>query len=130
MSILRVKSTVLRMSNDFLIRKTILFFKYMDVSATYLSSPRKTTYHFKCNAIKRNSTHSEATKTKWYRLYPSLTQIEMTMHAPALVQQFTHLVRLNRSHRLSYLLRKIANITGKIQQEKTDRHKKTSKQYT
>ena len=67
---------------------------------------------------KKNSTHSEATKTKWCRLYPSLTQIEMTMHAPALVQQFTHLVHPNRSHRLSYLLRKIADMTKKYNKRK------------
>ena len=85
---------------------------------------QKTTYNFNRNAIKKNSTHTEATKTMWYRLYPSLTQIEMTMHAPALVQQFTHLVHPNRSHRRSYLLRKIADMTGKVQQEKTDKHKK------
>ena len=35
---------------------------------------------------------------------------KMTMHAPALVQQFTHLVHSNRPHRPSYLLRKIACI--------------------
>ena len=38
------------------------------------------------------------------------------MHAPALVQQFTHLVHPNRSHRLSYLLRKIADIHTKNEQ--------------
>ena len=91
----------------------------MGFSATHHSS---SACHFKRNA-KKNNTHSEATKTKWYRLYPSLTQIEMTMHAPALVQQFTYLVHPNRSHRLSYLLRKNADMTGKIQQER-DKHKK------
>ena len=81
----------------FLIRKTILYFKYMDFSTTYQSTPLSSSYqnrhNFKRNAVsKKNSTHSEATKTKWHRLYPSLTQIEMTMHAPVLVQQFTHVV--------------------------------------
>ena len=65
---------------------------------------------------KKNNTHSDATKTKWYRLYPSLMLIEVTMHASALLQQFTHLVHPNRSHRPSYLLRKTADMTGKIQQ--------------
>ena len=46
------------------------------------------------------------------------------MHAPALVHQFTHLVHPNRSHRPSYLLRKTADMTGKIQKEKTDKHEK------
>ena len=90
-------------------RKTILYFKYMNFCATNHSP---STYHFKCNA-KKNSNHSEATKTKWYRFYPSLTQIEIAMHAPALVQQFTHLVHPKHSHRLSYLLRKNAFMTEK-----------------
>ena len=59
-----------------------------------------------------------------HRLCPSLMLIEMTMHAPVLVQQHTHLVHPNRSHRFSYLLRKVVDMTGKIQQEKTDKHKK------
>ena len=115
-----VKSTVLRISNYFLVRKTVLYFKYMDFSATYQPS---STYHFKRNA-KKNSTHSEAAKTEWYRLYLSFTQTKMTMYAPPLVQRFKDLVHPNRSHRLSYLLRKVADMTGKIQQEKTDKHQK------
>ena len=51
-------------------------------------------------------------------------KIEITMHAPALVQHFTHLVHPNRFHRPSYLLRKIADLTGKVQQEKRDTHDK------
>ena len=67
-------------------------------------------------------------KTKWYRLCPLLMQIEMTMHAPALVQQFTHLVHPNRSHCLSYLLRKIADMTekyNKIKQTDTRENERT-----
>ena len=52
-------------------------------------------------------------KVVLYTLYPSLVQIERTTHAPALVQQFSHLVHPNRSHRLLYLLRQIADLTGK-----------------
>ena len=39
----------------------MLYFKYMVFSATCQSLPRKMTYHFKSNAIKK-STHSEASK--------------------------------------------------------------------
>ena len=77
---------------------------------------------------KKDSTHSEATKTKGYRLYPLLTQIEMTMHAPALAQQFTHLGHPNCSHRLLYLLRKIADMTEKYKRKQTNT-RKTSKHY-
>ena len=86
---------------------------------------QKTTYNVKRNTIKKNSTRSEATKTKWYRLYPSLTQIEMVTHAPALVQQFTHLVHPNRSHRFSYLLRKIADMTKKYNNRKHKKNEQT-----
>ena len=42
----------------------------MDFSATYLSSPRKITYHFKCKAIKKTVLSSQATKNKGvHRLY-------------------------------------------------------------
>ena len=77
---------------------------------------------------KKESTHSEATKTKGFRLYPSLTKIKITMHAPALVRQFTHLGHPNRSHRLLYLLRKIADMTGKYKRKQTNT-RKTIKQY-
>ena len=46
------------------------------------------------------------------------------MNAPALAQQFTHLVHPDRSYRLSYLLRQIAYKTGKIQRHKADKQKK------
>ena len=77
---------------------------------------------------KKDSTHSEATKTKGYRLYPLLTQIEMMMHAPALAQQFTHLGHPNCSHRILYLLRKIADMTEKYKRKQTNT-RKTSKHY-
>ena len=49
----------------------IIFQIYMDFSATYQSSPRKMTYHFKSNAIKKmNSTYSEATKNKMVQTIP------------------------------------------------------------
>ena len=108
----------------------MLYFKYTDLSATYQSSPRKTAYHFKRNAIKKRTVLIvKQPKTKWYRLYPSLAQIETTMHAPALVQQFTHLVHPNRSHRLLYLLRKIADMTENTTIESRQTCGKTSKQY-
>ena len=47
-------------------------------------------------------------------VYPSLPQVEMTMRAPVLIQQFTHVVHPNRSHRLLYLFQKIANMTEKM----------------
>ena len=36
------------------------------------------------------------------------------MNAPALIQQFTHLIHPDRSYRFSYLLRQIADKAGKI----------------
>ena len=90
----------------------------------------KTTCHLKRNAVsKKRTVLCEADKrTTWCRVYPSLTQIETTMHASVLVQQFTHLVCItialafSESYpRLSYLL---FEQDRKIQQEKADEHKK------
>ena len=52
------------------------------------------------------------------------------MNAPALVQQFTHLVHPDRSYRLSYLLRQIADKTGKIHnnRKQTNKNKKNNEQ--
>ena len=90
----------------------------------------KTTYHLKRNAVsKKRLVLCEADKrTTWYRVYPSLTQIETTMHASVLVQQFTHLVCITNAlafsencPRLSYLLFKQDT---EMQQEKADKRKK------
>ena len=83
----------------------------------------KTTYHFKCKAIKKTVLICQATKNKvvLYRLYPSLMQIDVTTNAPALVQQFTHLVHSNRSYHLSYLFEKL-----RTRQEKCSNRKKTN----
>ena len=101
----------------------------MNFSATYQSSPRKTTYRFKNNAIKKTIFTVKHPKSKTVQTVPFVTQIEM-MNAPAQVQQFTHVVRPNRSYRLSYLLRHIADMARKIQQQKADKYKgkTTSKQ--
>ena len=54
------------------------------------------------------------------------------MNAPALVQQFMHLVHPDRSYRLSYLLRQFADKTGKIHKQKADKTQgeKQAQQYT
>ena len=42
-------------------------------------------------------------------VYPSLAKVERMMNAPVRVQQFTHLIPLDHSYRLSYLLRQFAD---------------------
>ena len=50
------------------------------------------------------------------------------MSAPVLVQQFTpHLIHLDHSYRLSYLLRQFADKTGKIISRKQTKHKRKNK---
>ena len=53
---------------------------------------------------------------------------KMTMHAPALVQQLTHLVHSNRFHRPSYLLRKIACIREEKYNRKQTNTREKNKQ--
>ena len=45
------------------------------------------------------------------------------MNASVLVQQFTHLIPLDHSYRLSYLLRQFADKTEKIHNRKQAKHK-------
>ena len=76
--------------------------------------PRET-YHFNSRQSKREVVHR-------VQVYPSLAKIEEMMSAPVLVQQFTpHLIHLDHSYRLSYLLRQFADKTGKIHKQKADK---------
>ena len=70
--------------------------------------PRKT-YHFNSRQSKNEVVHT---------VYPSLAKLEETMHAPVLVQQFTHLIHSDRFYRLSYLLRQFAGKTVKIHNDR------------
>ena len=64
--------------------------------------------------------------TTWYKVYPSLTQVETTVPASVLLQQFTHLVctpialASNESHPcLSYLIWGIEDKTERYERENT-----------
>ena len=72
--------------------------------------PRKT-YHF-------SSRQSKNGVVDRGQVYPSLAKIEGMMNAPVLVQQFTHLIHLDHSYRLSHLLWQSADKTGKIHNDK------------
>ena len=49
------------------------------------------------------------------------------MNAPVLVQQFTRLIHFDHSYRLSYLLRQLADKTGKIHNDRNQtKHKRKS----
>ena len=53
------------------------------------------------------------------------------MHAPVLVQQFTHLIHPGCSYRLSYLLRKFADKTAKIHDNRKEtKHKGENNEQT
>ena len=69
--------------------------------------PRKA-YHFNSRQSKNEVVHR-------VQVYPLLAKIEM-VNGPVLliVQQFTHLIPLDHSYRLSYLLRQFADKMGKI----------------
>ena len=81
--------------------------------------PRKT-YHFSSRQSKNEVVHR-------VQVYPSLAKIEGMMNAPVLVQQFTHLIHLDHSYRLSYLLRQFADMTGKIHDRKQTKYKRQNK---
>ena len=105
----------------FLSEKTYL--KYMDFSTTYQFSYQE---RLIISSARRNRKNKVV-----HGVYPSLAKIEGTTNAPALVQQFTHLVHPDRSYRLSYLLRQFADKTEKytIESRQNTRGKTTSKQY-
>ena len=63
-------------------------------------------------------------------VYPLLAKIEGTMNAPALVQQFAHLVHPDHSYHLSYLLRQFTDKTGKIHNRKHTKHKRKNNEQT
>ena len=67
-----------------------------------------TTYQFSYE--ERRPTISKATQSKnevvhEVQVYPSLAKNEEMMNTPVLVQHFTHLIPIDHSYRLSYLLR-------------------------
>ena len=111
-----IKSTVLHTFYDFLIPKKHRYYISNIWISVYLSVvTRKDDLPFQkqCNR-KKNSTSIEVTRNQVVQAVPFVMPIEITMYASALVQQFMHLVHSNRSHRPSYLLRKIADRTGTI----------------
>ena len=59
-----------------------------------------------------------------YRVYPSLTQIEMTMRAPFLVKQFTHLVCIQPLPSLSENYLRLLYLLWKIT-DKADKYKRS-----
>ena len=77
-------------------------------------------YHFNSRQSKNKVVHR-------VQVYPSLAKIEGMKNAPVLVQQFTHLIRLDPSYRLSYLLWQFADKTGKIDYRKQTKHKRKNK---
>ena len=132
-STLLVKSTVLRISNVFLIRKNILqiygvryFLAIVNISWHQNNLPSQTKYR----VFKMNSTYHEADKSAtWYRVFPSFTQIKMTMRASVLAQQFTHAsdVHPNPSPRFSYLLENCRQ-DRKIQENTRTKSKQSTRQ--
>ena len=116
--------------------KSVYVLRVSNVLSYVLSTSGRHQFTYYQNEIylvlKNNSTYHEVDKgAAWYRVYPLLAQIEMTMRTSVLVQQFTHLFSIpitsileKKFSRLWYLLWKIADKTEKQTQ------KKTSKQYT
>ena len=79
---------------------TLLFRRWSYGTKYYRTSVcTKATYYLKAMQLvsKSDSTYHEVDSRQRYRLYPSLMQIEVTMCAPVLVQQFTHLVCASQS---------------------------------
>ena len=99
-----------------------LCLKYTDFSTTYLSAQlSRKTYHFKGNQRIQRYTENTLHRRK----------IEM-VNARLLVQQFTHPVHPNSSYRLSYLLRRFVEKTGKyaIGSRQNTRENQQARQYT
>ena len=100
------------------------YIKYMDFS---------TTHHIGWYQKRLTISSARQSKNKVYRVYPSLTKIEGTVNTPVLLQQFTHLIHPDRSYRLSYLLRQIADKAGKIHNNRRQtkhKRKNTSNEQT